>query len=183
MRDCKAVRRTRIDLEHGVLDDVGRRWTTSKAGRAPAQVGRPHPVSTISALIVSRDKLADTRASFVHRSGGTLIGLVERVITNLSPQPISQPSWPGRSRCPRDFAQFWCGRPAMQVCLWTGSIALVTADPALPIGQVMPYRGSESRLGAISLGDGNRRSYARHPSSGSSLEVSFSAASEPRLRD
>ena len=103
MRDCKAVRRTRIDLEHGVLDDVGRRWTTSKAGRAPAQVGRPHPVSTISALIVSRDKLADTRASFVHRSGGTLIGLVERVITNLSPQPIAQPSWPGRSRCPLGF--------------------------------------------------------------------------------
>jgi hypothetical protein len=22
MRDCKALRRTRIDLEHGVLDDV-----------------------------------------------------------------------------------------------------------------------------------------------------------------
>ena len=25
MHDCKAVRRIRIDLEHGVLDDVGRR--------------------------------------------------------------------------------------------------------------------------------------------------------------
>jgi hypothetical protein len=25
VRDCKAVRRTRIDLEHGVLDDAGRR--------------------------------------------------------------------------------------------------------------------------------------------------------------
>jgi hypothetical protein len=25
VRDCKAVRRTRIDFEHGVLDDVGRR--------------------------------------------------------------------------------------------------------------------------------------------------------------
>jgi len=25
VRDCKAVRRTGIDLEHGVLDDVGRR--------------------------------------------------------------------------------------------------------------------------------------------------------------
>jgi hypothetical protein len=35
----------------------------------------------------------------------------------------------------------------MRVCIWTGSIVLVTADPALPIGQVTPYRGSW--LGAI----------------------------------
>ena len=163
MRDCKAVRRTRIDLEHGVLDDVGRRWTTSKASRAPAQVGLPHPVSTISALIVSRDKLADTHASFVRRSGGTLIGLVERVITNFSPQPISQPSWPGRSRCPRDFAQSRCGSSSNAGLPLNGIDCTVTADPALPIGQVTPYRGSEGlarcdhRRG-ISLGDGGRRS-------------------------
>ena len=31
----------------------------------------------------------------------------------------------------------------MRVCIWTGSIVLVTADLALPIGQVTPYRGSE----------------------------------------
>ena len=26
VRDCEAVRRTRIDLEYGILDDVGRRY-------------------------------------------------------------------------------------------------------------------------------------------------------------
>src|SRR5215467_7069980 len=107
MRDCKAVRRTRIDLEHGVLDDVDRRWTTSKAGRAPAQVGLPHSVSTISALIVSHDKLADTHASFVRRSAGTLIAIVSGL------SPISDRSL-SRNRHGRvdhavhgDFAQSW----------------------------------------------------------------------------
>jgi hypothetical protein len=38
----------------------------------------------ISALILSQDKLADTHASFVRRSGGTLIGIVVGVITNLT---------------------------------------------------------------------------------------------------
>jgi hypothetical protein len=33
---------------------------------------------------VSQDKLADTHASFVRRSGGTLIGIVAGVITNLT---------------------------------------------------------------------------------------------------
>src|SRR6202035_5936702 len=32
----------------------------------------------------SQDKLADTHASFVRRSGGTLIGIVAGVITNLT---------------------------------------------------------------------------------------------------
>jgi ABC-type nitrate/sulfonate/bicarbonate transport system permease component len=79
-------------IQHGLsVAQVGvpkpsvNRWTTSKTGRAPAQVGLPHPVwATISALIVSQDKLADMHASFVRRSGGTLIGIVAGVITNLT---------------------------------------------------------------------------------------------------
>ena len=78
----------------------------------------------------------------------------------------------------RDFAQSWCG---------PGSIVLVTADPALPIGQVTPYRGSEvlaqcDHRRGISLGGGGRRSSARHPSSGPGLQVGFTAASRARHR-
>ena len=80
------------------------------------------------------------------------------------------------------------GRPAMRVCMCTESIVLLTVDPALPIGEVTSYRGSEvlarcDHRHGISLDGGSRGSSARHPSSGPGVQVDFTAACEPRLPD
>ena len=86
-------------IQHGLsVAQVGRPKTFGKpfarpgrGGRAPDQVGLPHPVwATISELIVSQDKLADTHASLVRRRGGTLIG-IGAGLSPISSQPISQP--------------------------------------------------------------------------------------------
>jgi len=58
------------------------------------------------------------------------------------------------------------GRLAMRVCMWTGSIVLLTADLTLSIGQVAFYCGSEVLLGAI-IGRhfiGRRPSFSRSSS-------------------
>lgn len=80
------------------------------------------------------------------------------------------------------------GRPAMRVCMCTGSIALLTVDLALPIGEVTSYRGSEvlarcDHRHGISLDGASRGSSVRHPSSGPGLQLGFTDAPEPRLPD
>jgi len=44
------------------------------------------------------------------------------------------------------LARAW---PSTRVCMWTGSIVLLTAEPALPITHAALYRGSEALLGAF----------------------------------
>ena len=44
------------------------------------------------------------------------------------------------------LARAW---PLTRVCMWTGPIVLLTAEPALPVTQAALYRGSEALLGAF----------------------------------
>ena len=44
------------------------------------------------------------------------------------------------------LARAW---PLTRVCMWTGPIVLLTAEPALPVTHAALYRGSEALLGAF----------------------------------
>jgi uncharacterized membrane protein YccC len=113
-------------------------------------IGLPHPLwATISALMVPQEKLADTNASFWGYILGTLVGIgaggmasvaASRFAINMAGQIALSVGL-----C-AILARVW---PSTRVCMWTGPIVLLTAEPALPVTHAAFYRGSEALLGAF----------------------------------
>jgi hypothetical protein len=114
------------------------------------RIGLPHPLwTTISALMVSQEKLAGTNDSFRGYALGTLVGIgaggmasfaASRFAIDMAVQIALSVGL-----C-AILARAW---PSMRVCMWTGPILLLTAEPALPVTHAALYRGFEALLGAF----------------------------------
>lgn len=124
--------------------------SATSAYLAASLVGLPHPVwATMSALVVSQEKLDETEASFKGRIFGTLIGIGAGVAASALAAylPIDMA---GQIALSVGLCAVVARRnPAMRVCMWTGPIVLLTAEPSVPIATVALYRGSEVMLGAF----------------------------------
>ena len=117
---------------------------------ATAWVGLLHPVwATMSALVVSQEKLADTESSFKGRIAGTLIGIGAGVMAHIAAPHLAIGMAGQIALSVGACAVVARTHPTMRVCMWTGPLVLLTAEPALPITQVALYRGGEVLLGAL----------------------------------
>ena len=120
------------------------------ANIAATWVGLPHSVwAAMSALVVSQERLSETRSSLRSRIIGTLIGIVVAVAVNVltSPRGVGVAGQIALSVgiCALVAHEF----PKFRVCMWTGPIVLLTADPSISTPIVGVYRGSEVILGAL----------------------------------
>ena len=112
-------------------------------------VGLGHPVwAVVSALVVSQDRAADPRRSFLWRVAATAIGLVVAVgVGTLLPGDGTVPALQlalAIAIC-AGITRRW---PTLRVCMWTAVIVLMTTMPGTTITQTAVERGSEVLLGA-----------------------------------
>ena len=111
-------------------------------------VGLPRPLwACIFALIASQGSSAGTFVTVGGRVIGTLIGVVVTVVvgTLSSRLGLAAQTAIAVAIC----AVFAWGRPAIQLCLWTPPIVLMTAGPSDSIIDVGFYRGCEVILGRL----------------------------------
>ncbi len=109
-----------------------------------------HPIwACVFALIASQGSLATALSTMGGRVIGTMIGVVVAVAVNAA---MSRFAVDIASQMIVDVAVcaviVW-GRPAIQVCLWTPPIILMTAAPGESIVNVGFYRGCEVILGVV----------------------------------
>ena len=117
---------------------------------AADRIGLPHPLwATISALMVPQEKLADTNHSLWGYILGTLVGICGGGTASVAASRFAI-DMAGQIALSVVFcaimARAW---PSTRVCMWTGPIVLLTAEPALPVTHAALYRGSEALLGAF----------------------------------
>jgi len=117
---------------------------------AAGWVGLPHPIwATMSALIVSQEKLDATRASLKWRILGTLIGIGIGLAVSLIASPLGLTLAAQIALSVAISAVIAHYDPDLRVCMWTGPIVLLTGSPSEPIAMVALYRGSEVMMGAL----------------------------------
>ena len=114
------------------------------------RIGLPHPLwATISALMVPQEKLADTNNSLWGYILGTLVGIGGGGMASVAASRLAI-DMAGQIALSVGLcailARAW---PSTRVCMWTGPIVLLTAEPALPVTHAALYRGSEALLGAF----------------------------------
>jgi uncharacterized membrane protein YccC len=112
--------------------------------------GLPHPMwAPMSALIISQDRLHDTRASLSSRILGTLVGITSAVVVDAVGRLC------GLSMAGEVFlAVAICAccvriQPATRVCMWTAPIVLLTPDAGTSISEVALFRGAEVLVGCL----------------------------------
>ena len=105
--------------------------------------------AAMSAMIVSQERLHETRSSLTGRILGTLLGIGVTVAVNeiASRTAIS-------TAVQMAIAVALCAvvvreLPKLRVAMWTCPIILLTAQPSTPMLLVALHRGSEVILGAI----------------------------------
>ena len=113
-------------------------------------VGLPHPVwATMSALVVSQEKLHDTQGSLKGRIFGTLIGIGAGIAASALGSHfafgLSGQIAVSVGLCAAIARQY----PAVRVCMWTGPIVLLTTKPSTAIIMVAFFRGSEVMIGVL----------------------------------
>ena len=110
----------------------------------------PHPVwATMSALVVSQEKLHDTQGSLKGRTCGTFIGIGAGIAANALGSHLafglSGQIAVSVGLCAAIARQY----PAVRVCMWTGPIVLLTTKPSTAIIMVAFFRGSEVMIGVL----------------------------------
>lgn len=113
-------------------------------------LGLPHPVwAALTGVIVSQEKLGDTRQATLGRFAGTLLGVIIAVVVG------SLGEWIGAGTAAKIAVSVALAavvarrRPLIRVCMWTCPIVFLTAAPELPLWRVGLYRGAEVMLGGI----------------------------------
>ena len=112
--------------------------------------GLMHPVwAPMSALIVSQERLADTRASLIGRVLGTVLGMTAAVAVNALAQP-----WGVDMAWQIAITVALCApparrRPSLRVSMWTGPIVLLTTQNPTQVPWVALFRGAEVMLGSL----------------------------------
>lgn len=111
-------------------------------------VGLPHPVwAAMSGVIVSQEKLGDTRRATIGRFVGTVFGIAIAVAVGL----LAQAFGAGKAveiAVAVAFAAMAARRhPAIRVCMWTCPIVFLTVTAQTPLWEVGLCRGAEVVLG------------------------------------
>ncbi len=112
--------------------------------------GMRHPLwACIFALIASQDSVATALTTIAGRVTGTIIGVVVAVAVNAATSRFGLDGAWQMVVAVAICAIFAWGRPAIQVCLWTPPIILMSAAPTESILRVGFYRGCEVILGVL----------------------------------
>lgn len=114
------------------------------------QVGLSHPVwAPMSALIVSQERLVDTRRSLTGRLYGTVLGMAAAVAVDAVAQRVAMPMALQVALTVILCATPARRRPALRVSMWTGPIVLLTPSPEFNVAAVALMRGAEVVLGSL----------------------------------
>jgi uncharacterized membrane protein YgaE (UPF0421/DUF939 family) len=113
-------------------------------------IGLPHPLwACIFALIASQDKIAATFTTIGGRAIGTIIGVIVVVAVGTVMNRFGLDMILQMAVAVAICAVFAWKRPAIQLCLWTPPIVLMSMIPGESIASVGFYRGSEVILGGL----------------------------------
>ncbi|CAO3381955.1 FUSC family protein [Azospirillum argentinense] len=115
-------------------------------------VGFPHPVwAAMTGVIVSQERLGDTRQAVIGRFAGTLLGVVIAVAVgtlaarfHATPTTASATEIAVAVALAAVVARRW---PSVKVCMWTSPIVFLTATPGVPLWEAGLDRGAEVLLG------------------------------------
>ncbi len=111
-------------------------------------LGLPHPVwAAMSAIIVSQDRIGDTRQVTVGRLLGTLLGVVIAVLVGTAARAVGIGTTAEIGIAVAIAAIAARRWPSIRVCMWTCPIVFVMVTPGTPILDVGLYRGAEVLLG------------------------------------
>lgn len=105
--------------------------------------------AAMSAMIVSQERLHETRSSLTGRILGTLLGIgVTVAVSEITSRTVIDTAAQmaiAVAICAVVVRKF----PKLRVAMWTCPIILLTAQPSSPILMVAVHRGSEVILGAL----------------------------------
>ncbi|MBS1169293.1 MAG: rane protein [Burkholderiaceae bacterium] len=109
----------------------------------------PYPAwASMSAVIVSQERLNDTTSSLQGRIAGTIVGVCIALAVNQATSDIAGMAL--QIMLAVGICAAIAGRyPSFRVCLWTAPIVLLTENASMPIVWAGFYRGSEVILGSI----------------------------------
>ena len=114
------------------------------------KIGLSHPVwAPMSALIVSQERLADTRESLWGRLFGTVLGMGAAVLVDGVSCIIDAPMAAQIAITVALCAPMSRRRPALRVSMWTGPIVLLTPAAHTSVAHVALLRGAEVMLGSF----------------------------------
>jgi len=105
--------------------------------------------AAMSAVIVSQERLHETRTSLKSRVLGTLLGIVVTVAVSEATSRLAVPTALQMTIDVAICALIARRFPGLRVAMWTCPIILLTAQPTLPILVVALRRGGEVILGAL----------------------------------
>ncbi|WP_337268476.1 FUSC family protein [Oryzifoliimicrobium ureilyticus] len=112
--------------------------------------GLPHPVwAAMSGIIVSQEKLGDTRQATIGRFIGTLLGVSIAVMIGTLFDRIGTDVAVDIAVAVALAAVAARRYPWIRVCMWTCPIVFLTATPGVPLWEVGASRGAEVLLGGI----------------------------------
>jgi uncharacterized membrane protein YgaE (UPF0421/DUF939 family) len=113
-------------------------------------VGLSHPLwACIFALVSSQDKITANFATLCGRVIGTIIGVIVAVAINILMSHFGFDVTAQMALAVTICAVFAWQRPAIQICLWTAPIVLLTMTPTESIITVGFSRGCEVILGGL----------------------------------
>ena len=113
-------------------------------------VGLPHPLwACIFALIASQDKIAATFKTIGGRVIGTIIGVIVTIAVGTAMNRFGFDMVVQIAVAVAICSVFAWQRPAIQVCLWTPPIILMSMAPTESIISVGFSRGCEVILGGL----------------------------------
>ena len=117
---------------------------------AAVALGLPESVwAAMSALIVSQERLQDTRASLVGRIFGTLLGIGITGLVSIAASRVTASTSAQMAIAVALCAVIVREFPRLRAALWTCPVIFLTAQPSIPILTVAAYRGAEVILGAV----------------------------------
>lgn len=113
-------------------------------------LGLPFPLwAALSALVVSQERLAETRASLSARVLGTVVGVAIAVTVHLATQQ-TELGVHGRAALAIGLGALVTRRhPRARSCMWTAAIVIYSPDEGTDLGHVAVWRGVEVVLGGL----------------------------------
>jgi uncharacterized membrane protein YccC len=102
----------------------------------------------MSAIIVSQDRLNDTRSSIAARVAGTIIGAAISITIGALGARIDASSAIAMAASVAVAASVAYRFPSLRVAMWTCPIVLLTGEPSEPLLVVAAHRAAEVTLGA-----------------------------------
>ncbi len=114
------------------------------------RIGLPFPLWTaISAVVVSQERLAETKKSVIQRTVGTALGVCIAIVVNAVAMRLGIGMTAQMAVSVGVCAAFACGHPMLRAAMFTCPIVLLTALPSEPMFMVGFYRGSEVIIGGL----------------------------------